>query len=403
MPIPEFIADIEKNINLMGRGEREVVIIHHNDADGLASAAILKIALSRVGFDVKQIALERVHPPIVERIQSSFKATIIYSDLGGRAAPSISTINKGRNLTLILDHHPAEEATDLMVHNLSTELYGMSGEKDISASTATFLFGKVLNDKNKDLAYLAVVGAVGDSHDRSGHLVGENRRALLEAVKRGDIKIEGTNEKEKYILKRFGEETSVSEFASSLTTLGAVGYYADGPILGIKVCLEGPSAESSKKIKELEGVKERAFGKIIKESMGKGLKQTNHIQWFHVYDSFAPMGVKMIGEFCMYIRNRDFIDFNKYIAGFQNMHTTIPGLGEFKWNLSKISMRLPSSLEEKVVNKEMPGLAYVLPEAAKVVGGSIDACHDYAAASLIPKGLEKRLIKEMNRVIEQML
>ncbi len=37
----------------------------------------------------------------------------------------LSDLNRGRNLTLILDHHVAEASTDSRVHNLDPDLYGL--------------------------------------------------------------------------------------------------------------------------------------------------------------------------------------------------------------------------------------------------------------------------------------
>ena len=45
----------------------------------------------------------------------------------------------------------------------------------------------MLDEKNRDLAYLGVVGGVGDAHDRGGRLVGENRQALMDAVSQGQV------------------------------------------------------------------------------------------------------------------------------------------------------------------------------------------------------------------------
>jgi hypothetical protein len=139
---------------------------------------------------------------------------------------------------------------------------------------------------------------------------------------------------------------------------------------------------------------------VLEKLKAGGLKKSRHIQWFSVGDAFSPMGVKIIGEFCMEIRDADFVDVGKYIAGFQDQPAEIPGLGRFDWDLVKISMRVPSPLEERIVRKEWPGLAWLLPEAAKRVGGTIDACHDYAAASLIPKGREEELVAALDELVE---
>lgn len=48
----------------------------------------------------------------------------------------------------------------------------------------------------------------------------------------------------------------------------------------------------------------------------------------------------------------------------------------------------------------MPGLAHLVPGAAKKVGGSIDAYHDYSAATLITIGREEELIAAMDELTE---
>lgn len=64
-------------------------------------------------------------------------------------------------------------------------------------------------------------------------------------------------------------------------------------------------------------------------------------------------------------------------------------------------MRVPSPLEKKiVVDHTMPGLAFLMPEAAKKVAGSIDACQDNAAATLIEVGREDELIAAMDKLGE---
>ena len=382
--------------------ERDLILVHHNDSDGISSAVTLEVALSRDGFDVQRIPLERVHPPIIERIHNrAASKPVIYTDLGGRAAPVICAANGDRSFTLILDHHPAEPSVSDRVLCLSTEFFGLSGEKEISAATGATIFAQAMSPKNADLSYLGVIGALGDAHDREGRLVGENREAMLDAVARGDMEYEDRSGQETYTLTRFGSRTPMQPFARSLTTLGAAGYSMGGPETGAEACLNGPTAQYEAKLADLSALKDERFANELAQLKGGALAQTPHIQWFSVGSGFAPMGVKIIGEFCMDIRDELFVASDKYIAGFQDMPTGVPGLGSFVWDLVKVSMRVPSPLNKQIVSGEMPGLDWLLPEAALRIGGSIDACHGYAAAALIPRGREEELVALMNALIEQ--
>jgi len=398
----EFLQEIRKGIGQLRAGGSEVALVHHNDADGLTSAAILDTALARAGFTVHRICIERVHPPIVARIHDQFPHTVFYVDLGAQAAPVISDANQGRRTTLILDHHHPHKPTDPKVLNIATEFFGLSGDMDISASTAAYFFALELDKANRDLAHVAVLGAVGDDHDREGGLVKENREALQDALEQGHVRFE-VNEKgrEIYFLTRFGEDTPMTPLGMAVTTLGGVGYYAGGPELGVRVCLEGFSPEAKARLEELRHTQQTAYRKMTERLRQQGFHETEHIQWFSVGDDFSPMGVKIIGEYCWDIRNEDFTNPEKYIVGFQNMAQEVPGLGSFDWAQTKASMRLPTPLEHKIlIDRTMPGLGYLVPEAAKKVGGSIDACHDYTAATIVDIGQEEPLVLEMEKLVQ---
>lgn len=398
-----YIEALKDGIAKLRAAGREVTLVHHNDADGLTAGGILEKALTRDGFKVERIALERIHPPIVERIHDRAAGhPVVYTDLAGRAAPVICKLNRDRSFTLILDHHPAEESTSDKVLNLSTERFGLSGEDEISAATAATIFATVLDENNVDLRYLGVIGAIGDSHDRGGKLIAYNRAALMDAVERSDIKIiSKQDDKEEYVLTKFGADIPLTPFSKALTVLGAAGYTVEGPEVGIRACFEGPSLEYDKKLAELSALKEERFSRELARLKSGNLHVTPHNQWFIVGDGFAPMGVKIIGEFCMDIRDEGFMDPTKYIAGFQDMPTEIPGLGTFEWDLAKVSMRVPTPLGQKIIDKQMPGLDWLLPEAAVKVDGTIDACHGYAAAALVPHGCEEELITLMDELVEK--
>ena len=141
---------------------KEAQIFHHNDSDGLASGAILTKAFERAGFEVQRSCLEKPYPKLLHKIYDNTGGLIIFADFAGRIAPLLSDLNQSRNLTLILDHHVAEASTNHMVHNLDPDLYGLKGDRDISGSTTCYLFAKILDTSNCDLAHIAAVGAVGD-------------------------------------------------------------------------------------------------------------------------------------------------------------------------------------------------------------------------------------------------
>jgi len=127
--VGEFIRAAEKAIEKICSWPRKWVnIYHHNDADGLCSGAILASAFQRKGYGVKRACLEKPYPAILEKIYRKQGEILIFADFAGRIAPLLSRLNQGRNLTIILDHHVAEEATDQMVYNLDPDLFGLKGD-----------------------------------------------------------------------------------------------------------------------------------------------------------------------------------------------------------------------------------------------------------------------------------
>jgi hypothetical protein len=221
-------------------------------------------------------------------------------------------------------------------------------------------------------------------------------------VEQGHVQIDVDRQGiEKYSLTRFGDGILMAPLAISITTLGGVGYYSGGPGLGVQVCLMGLFPEAQRRLEELRQTQRTAYQGATARLIRDGFREAKYIQWFTVGDDFSPMGVKMIGEYCWDIRNEDFVDPEKYIVGFQNMAPEIPGVGAFDWAQTKASMRLPTPLERKIlIDQTMPGLSYLVPEAARQVGGSIDACHDYTAATIVDTGMEEGLIVAMDKLIQ---
>lgn len=380
--------------------QKRVQVFHHNDSDGLTSGAILTTAFKRAGFKVLRSCLEKPYPKLLHKVYDQKGALIVFADFAGRIAPILSDLNQGRNLTLILDHHVAEAATDPMVHNLDPDLFGLKGDRDISGSTTCYLFAKTMDAANADLAPVATIGAVGDEFFVDGCLAGENRQAASEAVEQGKLEIRKHDAGERYFLNTSAGPVACNVLGAYLDTLGAAGYYQNGPDMGIKVCLEGTSPESDRMLSKLQAIQDKAFEREISKIRSDGLQKTANIQWFHVKSSFAPMGVKMIGVFCDAIKNSKDVDPQRYLAGFQIIPNEIPGFGAIEFNEVKISMRVPAQIEADIRADKKMGLNILLPEATNRLGGFSDACHSLTAATTVAIGKEEALIEEMENILQ---
>ncbi|MBF9015730.1 MULTISPECIES: DHH family phosphoesterase [unclassified Oceanispirochaeta] len=388
--------------SLKNNESRNVTLFHHNDTDGLSSGTILLNAFDQIGYGISRFSLEKPYPEVLEIILKKKDQIIVFTDFAGKIAPLISELNNGKNLVIILDHHPAEKVDDESVFNLDGELYGLKGDRDISASATCSLFAEVLLQslgiEGNSYPHLGVLGAVGDGFLVDGCLSGINREVLNKALKKKLIRVVKSERGEEYFITLGEKEYPAEEICNILDTLGGVGYYSDGPSRGIDICQSGLDSENIDYMISLLNKKEAIFSSEI-ENLQKNIRTTDHIQWFNVEDRFNPMGVKMIGVFCTHIKDMDFLDQSKYIAGFQNVPDIVPGFGTINFNSTKISMRVSRNLTEKIRSGLIPGLNSFLPEATEILDGFSDACHGLSAATTVKIGQEEQLIKEMEKIL----
>ncbi|QEN06864.1 DHH family phosphoesterase [Oceanispirochaeta crateris] len=383
---------------------RKVTLLHHNDTDGLCAGTILLQALESMGWEVSRYSLEKPYPEVLNKIFTVQNQVIIFTDFAGKIAPLISRLNAGRNLVIILDHHPAERVSDESVFNMDGELYDLKGDRDISASATCTLFARALlqrfDSKESYSPHLGVLGAVGDGFLVKGCLSGVNRDILKIAREQNLIRVEESETGETYFIKLGNTEYAALEICTILDTIGGVGYYSDGPSLGIEICKNGLNPNIASYMNQLLEEKDLIFDREI-QNLQKNIRTTDHLQWFNVEDRFRPMGVKMIGVFCTQIKDEPFLDPTKYLAGFQNVPDMVPGFGEINFDSSKISMRVSKELTEKIRKGEIPGLNTFLPEATTRLGGFSDACHGLSAATTVKIGQEEMLINEMENVLHK--
>ncbi|MEM3566483.1 MAG: DHH family phosphoesterase [Candidatus Bathyarchaeia archaeon] len=390
MPLQDFDSYVINVIAILKKEtSKEVVIIHHDDADGLCSAAITQKALEREGIKAKTFCLEKVYAEVIENIHSKTGQTIFYVDIGSSHADLISEYNRGRNLTIILDHHDPKVSKDPKVLDLNLENFGFRGETDFSGATCCYLFAKALNQENYDLGYLALVGSceIPDGFKSINEIV------LEESLKTGIVQRKGKN----FEITRL--KVNVDTLFSKLQILGAVGYYENGPDLGVRACLEGISPEIEEKINTLEERRKEVNRKLLGILYRERLKETEHIQWFDAEDMYAGMGTKVVGQFCSFLSYQArLIKPNKYILGFVNVPPEIPKWGKLREKFVKASVRVPKPMQQLIDSKKLPGAVNLLEKASD--GFGMADGHQYAANVVLPAGKKMELLNNAEKIIK---
>ncbi|MEM3711924.1 MAG: DHH family phosphoesterase [Thermoproteota archaeon] len=383
-------ANMEKAIEVLRKKVGEAVLIHHDEADGVCSAALAKATLEKMGYMVKTICLDKLFPEVLEKILSSHRVTV-FTDIGSAQVRRIEGLIEADSIAVIIDHHDTEPAVKDNVFNINPELYGYMGEKDASASTVAYLFAKTVDEELSKLAYLAVVGSV----EVPGEPSGLNKLALDDALMKGIVEKSGKEFKvtiEGFMLSR----TRVSQI---LTILASVGYYRGGVEKALDSCIKGFTPEVLKFSEVLEEERKRANKALLAILARKGLGKTENVQWFDSGEFFKGMGSKVLGGFTSYLSYRNLVDNDKYLIGFMKISREVPGYGLLKKDYVKVSSRAPSELRKMIEEGVKPPLSKILPEACSRHGGFGDG-HSVAASGIIPVGAEREFIETFNELVD---
>jgi RecJ-like exonuclease len=184
-----------------------VLLASHIDADGLTSAAIATTALMRAGIPVETVFEKQLDGTAIERIAARNEGTVLFTDFGSGQLDRISKhMAAGDFEAVIADHHQPATPEDCHADAVyDTDGYadfdahcnplvvGINGASELSGAGAAYALSRALEvDDNRDLAALAVVGAVGDMQAVGGELHGANREIVVEGIDAG-VLTEGTD------------------------------------------------------------------------------------------------------------------------------------------------------------------------------------------------------------------
>lgn len=149
---------------------KDPLIVHHYDADGLSSGAIVSGFFIKENRKPRRKCIRKLDESAINELQK--EKEIIFVDLGG----GNRMVNELQDV-LVIDHHQTEGIEKFQINPM---LFGIDGGSELSGSGTAYCVFRKYPD-------LGIVGAVGDMQYP---LRGMNRFVLEEGEKAGEIKIE---------------------------------------------------------------------------------------------------------------------------------------------------------------------------------------------------------------------
>jgi RecJ-like exonuclease len=168
-----------------------VSVISHLDADGLAAAGILGCVLSRLDATFRIRIAKQIDESLASDLASEGAPLYIFSDFGSGSLDIFKEKLCERDI-VVLDHHqPINVSLPRVVH-VNPHLHGFDGARELAGSGVAYFVARAISHRNIDLAYLAVVGALGDMQDRNKRreLYSLNELVVKDAIEVGALKTE---------------------------------------------------------------------------------------------------------------------------------------------------------------------------------------------------------------------
>jgi RecJ-like exonuclease len=196
-PVPELVDRAAACADRL-RDADTVLLASHIDADGLTSAAIAATALERAAIPFDVVFEKQLDEAAIRSVAATDHETVLFTDFGSGQLDVIVGYTDAFS-PVVADHHqPAEAEIECHCNPL---LEGLDGASELSGAGATYCLARALGgEPNRDLAALAVVGAVGDMQAGPDGLTGANARIVAEGVDAGVVR-EGTD------LAMYGRQT----------------------------------------------------------------------------------------------------------------------------------------------------------------------------------------------------
>ncbi len=186
----DVLSNFENKISDCIKSGKSIFVVTHIDCDGITSGSIITKALIRAGAKCTIRTFPEINKNVIANLQKDARDFHVITDLGGGFAKDLD--EKLGDNWFVLDHHqiPEEEFENDRVINAWK--YGIDGGTQISAGGMAFLAAKKLDNRNSDLAAIAVVSALGDRQDQGEKksFTGQNAEIASIAKNAGQLNID---------------------------------------------------------------------------------------------------------------------------------------------------------------------------------------------------------------------
>lgn len=180
----ELVRDAHRLLDMV-KEQEFIRIIGHYDADGIASASVLSLALKRLGVPFQTRILPSLSREDTETHVKGADSCVVLTDLGSSMLDELDQMRKHPIITM--DHHaPPKDQRTVHVLQLNAHNYKLDGATEVSSSTLALSIAISWDERNWDLIRPGLIGVIGDKQAVIAPS-GLNKYIIEEAKRRGLI------------------------------------------------------------------------------------------------------------------------------------------------------------------------------------------------------------------------
>lgn len=174
----DLIHTAIERIDLLSQ-KKNIHVVSHYDADGITSAAIFSRALHRWKKTFTLQIVKGLEEDVIRSLPND--SILIFLDL---ASGSLKYLQEKKTEVFIFDHHEIVDEIPANVTMINPQVF--AEHEELSGAAICYLFARALSTRNKDLATLAVIGMIGDAHEKHiGRIFNEILQDAETVVRKG--------------------------------------------------------------------------------------------------------------------------------------------------------------------------------------------------------------------------